>query len=132
MTVLQIAALKKVNKGTTVLLMDKNGGGAKAVAKELSGRGFRRIFVINGGFQGWTGSKLQTRLSSSVSAIEVLSPGNFFGTQRTSNNTQKSTQVGLEHIFRHSLWRLLLIGKGPWSGSPAGLLSSTTLLRSLL
>ncbi|KAK9843352.1 hypothetical protein WJX74_010836 [Apatococcus lobatus] len=94
MTVLQIAALKKVNKGTTVLLMDKNGGGAKAVAKELSGRGFRRIFVINGGFQGWTGSKLQTRLSSSVSPIEILSPGNIFGTQRTSNNTQRSTQAG--------------------------------------
>ena len=92
MTVLQIAALKKVGKGTTVLLMDKNGGGAKAIAKELSGRGFRKVFVVNGGFQGWTGSKLQTRLSTSVSAIEVLSPGNLFGTQRMAN-TQRNTQV---------------------------------------
>ena len=91
MTVLQIAALKKVKKGTTVLLMDKNGGGAKAIARELSGRGFRRVFVISGGFQGWTGSKLQTRLSSSVSPIEILSPGNIFGTQRMA--TQRSTQV---------------------------------------
>ncbi|KAK9866513.1 hypothetical protein WJX84_008419 [Apatococcus fuscideae] len=93
MTVLQIAALKKVGKGTTVLLMDKNGGGAKAIAKELSGRGFRKVFVVNGGFQGWTGSKLQTRLSTSVSAIEVLSPGNLFGTQRMAN-TQRNTQAG--------------------------------------
>lgn len=65
-TVLQIAALKKVSKGTRVLLLDRNGGSAKAVARELSRRGFRRVFVIQGGFSGWTASKLQTKLSSSA------------------------------------------------------------------
>ena len=72
-TVLQIAALKKVSKGTRVLLLDRNGGAAKAIARELSRRGFRRVFVIQGGFSGWTSSKLQTKLSSSARACYYLS-----------------------------------------------------------
>jgi hypothetical protein len=67
MTVLQIAALKKVKKGTRVLILDKNGGVAKAVARGLNGKGYKKVFVISGGFNSWTSSKLQTRGSSSVS-----------------------------------------------------------------
>ena len=63
---LQIAALKKVSKGTRVLLLDRNGGGAKAIARELTRRGFRKVFVVQGGFSGWTSSKLQTKLSSTA------------------------------------------------------------------
>lgn len=72
-TVLQIAALKKVSKGTRMLLLDRNGGSAKAIARELSRRGFRRVFVIQGGFSGWTSSKLQTKLSSSARPCHILS-----------------------------------------------------------
>lgn len=67
MTIVQIAALKKVKKGTRVLLLDKNGSVAKDIAKGLNGRGYKKVFVIDGGFNGWTSSKLQTRGSSSVS-----------------------------------------------------------------
>ena len=63
---LQIAALKKVSKGTRILLLDRNGGGAKAIARELTRRGFRKAFVVQGGFSGWTSSKLQTKLSSTA------------------------------------------------------------------
>lgn len=66
MTIIQIAALKKVKKGTRVLLLDKNGGVAKDVAKGLNARGYKKVYVIDGGFNGWTSSKLQTRGSSSV------------------------------------------------------------------
>ena len=41
-----------------------------------------QVFVIQGGFSGWTSSKLQTRYTSSVSAAEVLAP--LFGTRTTA------------------------------------------------
>ena len=58
-TALQIAAARRVGKGTKVLLLDRNGGAAaKAVARELSRLGYGRTFVIAGGFNGWAQSKL--------------------------------------------------------------------------
>ena len=42
-TVLSIAALKKVSKGTRILLLDRNGSQSKAVAKELSRKGFKKV-----------------------------------------------------------------------------------------
>jgi len=80
MTVLQIAALKKVKKGTKVLLMDKNGSVAKDVAKGLNSKGYKKVFVISGGFNGWTSSKLQTRGSSSVQHYPTFSRGLVFQT----------------------------------------------------
>ena len=56
-TALQIAALKRLGKGNKILLLDRSGGAAKAVARALAERGFGRVFVIKGGFQvgclGW-------------------------------------------------------------------------------
>ena len=42
-TVLSIAALKKVSKGTRILLLDRNGGQAKSIAKALAKKGFKRV-----------------------------------------------------------------------------------------
>lgn len=42
-TVLSIAALKKVSRGTRILLLDRNGGQSKAVAKELAKKGFKKV-----------------------------------------------------------------------------------------
>jgi rhodanese-related sulfurtransferase len=42
-TVLSIAALKKVKKGTRILLLDRNGGQSKSIAKELSRKGFKKV-----------------------------------------------------------------------------------------
>lgn len=47
-TALQIAALKKVNKKTKIILLDKNGSTAKIVAKELTRKGYSNVFVIDG------------------------------------------------------------------------------------
>ena len=41
-TVLSIAALKKVSRGTRILLLDRNGGQAKSIAKALAKKGFKR------------------------------------------------------------------------------------------
>lgn len=72
-TVLEIASLKRVGKGTKILLLDSNGGTSKRIAKELSRRGFRNVLVIDGGFSGWTSQKLQSKLSSSVSRHSKMS-----------------------------------------------------------
>ena len=63
---LEIASLKRVGKGTKILLLDSNGGTSKRIARELGRRGFRNVLVISGGFNGWTSQKLQTKLSGSV------------------------------------------------------------------
>ena len=41
-----------------MLLLDRNGSNAKAVAKELAKRGFSKAYVVAGGFDGWVKSKL--------------------------------------------------------------------------
>lgn len=70
MTALEIQALKRVNKGTKILLLDKSGSGsAKNVAKELANLGFGNAYVISGGFQGWTSSKLQVKPPVRPSAL---------------------------------------------------------------
>jgi rhodanese-related sulfurtransferase len=90
-TALQIASLKKVGKGTTVMLLDKNGSTSRAIAKELNRRGFRKVFVVQNGFSGWTSSKLQTKYSSTVATPEILAP--VVGTVRSAlgggNRTQR-------------------------------------------
>lgn len=50
-TALQIAALKKIGRGSKVLLLDRFGTTSKAVAKELSRRGFGRVYVVAGGWR---------------------------------------------------------------------------------
>lgn len=60
-TALQIASLKRLGKGSKIILLDRNGSSSKAIAKELSRRGFGKVFVVEGGFDGrngWVGSKL--------------------------------------------------------------------------
>ena len=43
---LEVASLKRVGKGTKILILDSNGGGAKDIARGLSGRGFRNVFIV--------------------------------------------------------------------------------------
>lgn len=77
-TALQIAALKRLRPGMSLFMLDRTGGGsAKAVAKALAERGFGRVYVIKGGFQGWQASKLRVKSASTVSRVEILAPGTF-------------------------------------------------------
>ena len=57
----QIANLKKVAKGSPILLLDQNGGQSKSVARELSRLGFSQVYVVEDGFKGWVASKLATK-----------------------------------------------------------------------
>lgn len=70
-TALQIASLKRASTGTKIILLDRYGGQARTVAKELSRKGFGKVFVVSGGFDGnagWVKSKLQIKPISSSSA----------------------------------------------------------------
>jgi len=48
-TALQIAALKRLGRGSKVVLLDRFGNVSKSVAKELARRGFGRVYVVAGG-----------------------------------------------------------------------------------
>ena len=59
---LKISSLKRLSKGTNVIVMDAKGQGeAKTIAKKLSELGFSSTYIVDGGFSGrggWTSSKL--------------------------------------------------------------------------
>lgn len=57
-----MSALKKLNKGSTVMLMDQNGGQAKDVAKALTKLGFGKVLVMKGGLTGWVRAQLATKV----------------------------------------------------------------------
>ncbi|KAL6747088.1 hypothetical protein V8C86DRAFT_2920968 [Haematococcus lacustris] len=68
-TALQVSALKRINKGTKVVLLDRYGPAARTVAKELGRKGYTKVFVVAGGFDGrggWVQSKLQIKPAASV------------------------------------------------------------------
>ena len=59
LTATKIASLKGVKKGTKVLILDNNGrGDSVKVAKALGGQGFGKVFVVEGGFNGWANAGL--------------------------------------------------------------------------
>jgi rhodanese-related sulfurtransferase len=70
-TALQVAALKKIGKGTKVILLDRYGPAAATVARELNAKGYSKVFVISGGFDGrggWVQSKLQIKPAATLSS----------------------------------------------------------------
>lgn len=81
-TALQIANLKKVAKGSPILLLDQNGGQSKSVARELSRLGFSQVYVVEDGFKGWVASKLATKEGGFTTT--VLPGSTIFGRPGTS------------------------------------------------
>lgn len=72
-TALKIGSLKRVSKGKRIVIMDKDGRLAKKVAKELSKRGFKNVYVMKGGFNnGWFSARLGVRKILSVTSAEVV------------------------------------------------------------
>ena len=58
-----IANLKRSSPGKPVVVLDTNAGLAKAVARRLAALGFRRVFCVDGGFDGrggWVSAGLAT------------------------------------------------------------------------
>lgn len=72
----KISFLKRIGKGSNIVLLDSSGSIAKTVAKSLSALGFQNAWVVADGFdggKGWVQSRLGTD-SYNSSIAEVLSP----------------------------------------------------------
>lgn len=89
---LKISFLKKINKGSNIVIMDSYSDSAKTVAKSLTSFGFKNCWIMTDGFsggRGWLQSRLGTD-SYNFSFAEILSPsrvipgaGRRFGTTGT-------------------------------------------------
>ncbi|MCL7028877.1 hypothetical protein MKW94_008953 [Papaver nudicaule] len=91
---LKISYLKRLNKGSNIVIMDSYSDTAKIVAKALTNLGFKNCYIMADGFsgsKGWAQSRLGTD-SPNLSVAEVLSPPRViparFGTT-TSRLNQK-------------------------------------------
>lgn len=89
----QVASLKRLSKGSKVILLDRNGGTSKTVAKELAKRGFSRVFVIEGGFDGrngWVSSKLLVKpVAGSASFAPLPNVARTIATRRALPSPSK-------------------------------------------
>jgi rhodanese-related sulfurtransferase len=84
-TALQIASLRRIGTGSKVILLDRYGPLAQAVARELNRKGYNRVFVVGGGFDGragWIQSKLQIKPFTST-ALTFSAPA--FGRTGTTS-----------------------------------------------
>ncbi|KAF2325503.1 hypothetical protein GH714_029618 [Hevea brasiliensis] len=92
MAALKISYLKKINKGSNIVILDSGpsySDSAKTVARALTSLGFKNCWIVADGFsgsRGWLQSRLGTD-SYNISFAEVLSPsriipaaGRRFGT----------------------------------------------------
>ncbi|XP_009762078.1 calcium sensing receptor, chloroplastic [Nicotiana sylvestris] len=73
---LKISYLKKINKGSNIVIMDSYSDSAKTVAKTLTSLGFKNCWIMTDGFsggRGWLQSRLGTD-SYNFSFAQVLSP----------------------------------------------------------
>ncbi|KAG2485889.1 hypothetical protein HYH03_015471 [Edaphochlamys debaryana] len=85
-TALQIAALRRIATGTKVILLDRYGPLAEAVAKELTKKGYRNVYTVTGGFDGrggWIQSKLQIKPFTAINVSFAAPFGGRTGTTST-------------------------------------------------
>ncbi|KAJ0960211.1 hypothetical protein J5N97_001970 [Dioscorea zingiberensis] len=91
----KISYLKKVNKGSNIVIMDSYAGIAKIVARALTSLGFKNCWIMADGFsggRGWLQSRLGTE-SYNVSIAEILSPSRIIPAARTRLGTTSSTGI---------------------------------------
>ncbi|KAK8680375.1 hypothetical protein V6N13_109321 [Hibiscus sabdariffa] len=77
---LKISYLKKINKGSNIVILDSYCDSAKTVARTLRSLGFSNCFVVADGFsgnRGWLQSRLGTD-TYNFSAVEIVSPSTVF------------------------------------------------------
>lgn len=93
---LKISYLKKISKGSNIVIMDTyNSDSAKTVAKLLTNLGFKNCWILSDGFSGSKGW-LQSRLgidSYNVSISEVLSPSRIIPAAARRLGTTSSAKL---------------------------------------
>ncbi|XP_027169120.1 calcium sensing receptor, chloroplastic [Coffea eugenioides] len=92
---LKISYLKKINKGSNIVIMDSYSDAAKIVARTLTNLGFKNTWVVADGFSGSKGW-LQSRLgadSYNVSFAEVISPSRIIPASARRLGTTSSAKL---------------------------------------
>ena len=91
---IKISYLKKINKGSKIVILDTYTDSAKMVARYLTALGFQNCWIVADGFsgsRGWLQSRLGTD-SYNVSFSRVLSPSRVIPAVR-SFGTSSSTKL---------------------------------------
>ncbi|XP_064982053.1 calcium sensing receptor, chloroplastic-like [Musa acuminata AAA Group] len=92
---LKISYLKKINKGSNIVIMDSYSDIAKLVARTLTSLGFKNCWIVTDGFsggKGWLQSRLGTD-SYNASLVEVLSPSRVIPAATARFGTISSTAL---------------------------------------
>ncbi|KAJ4836274.1 hypothetical protein Tsubulata_040130 [Turnera subulata] len=90
---LKISYLKKINKGTSIVILDSYSDSAKIVARTLTSLGFKNCWIVADGFsgsKGWLQSRLGTD-SYNLSFAEILRPSQIIpaATRRFGTTSSK-------------------------------------------
>ncbi|XP_057951455.1 calcium sensing receptor, chloroplastic [Malania oleifera] len=103
MVALKISYLKKIGRGSNIVIMDSYTDAAKIVARALTNLGFKNCWIMADGFsgrRGWLQSRLGTD-SYNFSFAEVLSPSRVipavvrrFGTTSSTNQSSQKLLPG--------------------------------------
>ncbi|XP_057416166.1 calcium sensing receptor, chloroplastic [Lotus japonicus] len=92
---LKISYLKKINRGTNIVILDSYSDLAKIVARTLTNQGFKNTWIVADGFsggKGWLQSRLGTD-SYNFSFAEVLSPSRVIPAAVRSFGTTSSRKL---------------------------------------
>ncbi|KAL3824702.1 hypothetical protein ACJIZ3_020731 [Penstemon smallii] len=92
---LKISYLKRINKGSNIVIMDSYSDSAKIVARALTKLGFRNCWIVSDGFsggKGWLQSRLGTD-SYNLSFTEVLSPSRIIPAASRRFGTSNSAKL---------------------------------------
>lgn len=97
LTAIKITALKKISKGSKIILLDGYGNTSRMIAKFLKGYGFRSAYIVKDGFdgsKGWLQSQLGVE-NASASRTEILSPSRIIsaGTRALGGAGAKANEV---------------------------------------
>ncbi|KAL2935898.1 Calcium sensing receptor chloroplastic [Bienertia sinuspersici] len=94
---LKISYLKRLTKGTSIVIMDSYSDSAKTVARTLTSLGFKNCWIMADGFsggKGWLKSRLGTE-SYNLSFSEIFSPSQIIpGGSGRFGTTSSTVQVG--------------------------------------
>ncbi|OVA06443.1 Rhodanese-like domain [Macleaya cordata] len=98
---LKISNLKRINKGSNIVIMDSYSDTAKIIARALTSLGFKNCWIMADGFaggKGWLQSRLGTD-SLNVSIAEVLSPSRVIPSAVRRIGTTSSTSLRSNQKF---------------------------------
>lgn len=103
----QIASLIKLNKETKILILDNRGECAKEVARAVVSAGFRRVYIVEGGFKAW---KRDNPILTEGSIGYIASPIDFLGDTAENVASEAASLVKKEPLNALAFSGLAFLG----------------------